>query len=367
MHTTPIYIIGAGLAGATLAWQLEAHFGQNVVLIDNCYERNSSLVAAGIFNPITGKRMTKTNMADVLFPYLHTFYTEAEVHLQTKFFYPCSIYKPFDNLAEQNDWLGKSAEPSLKQYIEIYQSDSELNDILKQPYNGIKIKQGGWLDCHAYLKSIKDHFSQKNKYLETKVKWHSGKIIFNKHAYRYHETLINDKKSKIIFCEGWQAIHNPLWLWLPWRLTKGQVFKMEANTQHESILNKGVFVCPTRVSSQYIVGASYIWDRIDNDVEPAITKELVQKLEDYFKPSYRIIEEKSEVRPTVEKREPFIGAHPEFSNFYIFNGFGSKTVSQAPYFSEMFSNYLLKNARLDSFVDIVRYRERYFAQSKPII
>ena len=66
-------IIGQGLAGSALAYQL-LQAGQKVLVIDNQYANSASRVAAGLLNPITGNEMKKTWWADRLFPYLFQFY-----------------------------------------------------------------------------------------------------------------------------------------------------------------------------------------------------------------------------------------------------------------------------------------------------
>ena len=61
-------LIGQGIAGTALSYQLLKR-GKNVLLIDKKRNDSSSRVAAGLFNPITGRRMIKTWLADKLFPY----------------------------------------------------------------------------------------------------------------------------------------------------------------------------------------------------------------------------------------------------------------------------------------------------------
>ena len=62
-------IIGQGLAGSILAYFLLKE-GQNVQIFDNPSIPSSSKVAAGIYNPVTGKRLVKTWLADDIFPFL---------------------------------------------------------------------------------------------------------------------------------------------------------------------------------------------------------------------------------------------------------------------------------------------------------
>ena len=48
-------IVGQGLAGTLLAAELEGR-GQSIQVVDNNYPRAASKVAAGIMNPVTGRR-----------------------------------------------------------------------------------------------------------------------------------------------------------------------------------------------------------------------------------------------------------------------------------------------------------------------
>ncbi|HEX6222999.1 MAG TPA: FAD-dependent oxidoreductase, partial [Chryseolinea sp.] len=70
-------IVGQGLAGSALALQLLKR-GKKILVIDRVVPNTASRVAVGLFNPITGRHMIKTWMADKIFPYLHHFYRDAE-------------------------------------------------------------------------------------------------------------------------------------------------------------------------------------------------------------------------------------------------------------------------------------------------
>ena len=77
-------IVGQGLAGTTLAFHL-LKSNKKIFILDDCDSTSSSRVAAGLFNPITGKRNVKTWKADILFPYMKNFYRELEDFLGIKF------------------------------------------------------------------------------------------------------------------------------------------------------------------------------------------------------------------------------------------------------------------------------------------
>src|SRR6185369_14016662 len=93
-------IVGQGLAGSALAIELLRR-GKKIAVFDEPEKNRSSIVAAGLFNPITGRVMTKTWKADVLFPHLIAFYSGTEKVLGGRFFYPMPLYRPFISVQEQ--------------------------------------------------------------------------------------------------------------------------------------------------------------------------------------------------------------------------------------------------------------------------
>ncbi|HRG08088.1 MAG TPA: FAD-binding protein, partial [Cyclobacteriaceae bacterium] len=78
-------IVGQGLAGSCLAWQLLQR-GKRVQVLDVPGNNRSSMIAAGLFNPITGKLMSRTWLAETLFQSLFDFYPQVEQNLNQKFF-----------------------------------------------------------------------------------------------------------------------------------------------------------------------------------------------------------------------------------------------------------------------------------------
>ena len=60
-----ITIVGGGLAGCSLGWYLK-NKGYDFKIIDPCEEVTSTLIAAGIINPITGPSLTKKSKAQTI-------------------------------------------------------------------------------------------------------------------------------------------------------------------------------------------------------------------------------------------------------------------------------------------------------------
>lgn len=303
-----INIIGFGLVGCLLTYVLAKNKNIRLTIYD-ANLASSSKVAAGIFNPITGKRMVKTWLADEIFPVLHQVYTDIEKDYGIKFLHYKPIFKPFHDVAEQNYWMGKSADIAYKNWIEIIQTvDTEA---IECPFGGLKINQSGWLDINVFLEKSRVIF--KNE-LKNKV------FVPSEHI---GETNI--------FCEGAHAAQNPLWKDLAWQLNKGEIIDLEIESyKTEYTINKSVFILQT--DDKQRVGSTYH----HHDLEPNITQtgiaELEEKLKSFLKSDYKLLDTKFGIRPATKDRRPFVFEHQSEKNNYIINGFGSKAVSLAPYF-----------------------------------
>ena len=68
-------IIGQGLSGTWLSYYLQKE-KRSFLVIDNNKSVTASRVAAGIINPVTGRRIVKTWMIDELIPFVRNAYSE---------------------------------------------------------------------------------------------------------------------------------------------------------------------------------------------------------------------------------------------------------------------------------------------------
>ena len=130
-------IVGQGLAGSILTYVLLKN-GKTVHVFDDNKKHSSSRVAAGLYNPITGRKMVKTWNAERLFPLIEPFYRDIELTLRRRFLHPVKIYRPFLSIAEQNEWQAKSADPSFAPYIETIYLNSRFNGV-NDPFGGISL------------------------------------------------------------------------------------------------------------------------------------------------------------------------------------------------------------------------------------
>jgi glycine oxidase len=346
-----LLIVGGGIAGNTLTLQCIKH-GKKVMLIDEATLSLSSKVAAGIWNPIVFKRLTKSYLADELIPYLNVFYKEAEALLQTSFIRSVDIVKFLNETNEIIFWQ-KKAQGELQKYL--------VNTIKEMPYADVlqnsdkaysRVTQSGVLEVTSYINASL-------RYLET-----IGSLLREKFDYNLLEIKENHiiykaiRAKKIVFCEGHLIQKNIYFSYIPMKPVKGEIITIHSEQlQLNEIINKGIFILPLG-EHVYKVGATYNWADL-NDIP---TETGIQQLEENFKKlisaPYTILKKEAGVRPSTVDRRPVLGFHPDYPQLGIFNGFGTKGVMLCPYLSEIFYKFIYENAKLPDELNVRRFQPK---------
>ena len=242
--TADYLIVGQGIAGSVLAWTLQKR-GKKVVLVNSAQLPAASLVAAGIFNPLTGKKLVRTWKADQLFPFLKTFYGEVEQELKVRLLHFPNIYRPYRSVEEQNTYLAQTADSSIGQYVAESVDNQQYRPYIQNPYGGLEVTQSGWVDVPVFLNAIRTFFLQENRFIETRFDTKEVEIRENGVLWR------GSFYGKVIFCEGPHANQNPLFDWLPYNPVKGQLLDVTMdNYPITNIVNQGVFIMPVE-SNRY--------------------------------------------------------------------------------------------------------------------
>ena len=343
-----LIIVGQGLAGSALAMRALVR-RYKIMVFDEPSQNRSSLLAAGLFNPVTGRNFVKTWLADEIFPALHQFYRETETLTDRKFFYPMAVYRPFISAEEQNEWMGKSADDQYINYVSAFFPPGKFDGRVHDPFGGMTLKQSGYLDTRAYLEAVRDHLRTKWAFREER--FDTGDLHISRNGVRYKDIAAKN----VIFCQGVQNRSNPWFDIFRVNSLKGEFISIQSDWRKDVILNRGVYMVPGAQEGEWRVGATYNW----NDESPEVTewarRELSGKLEELIRIPYTITSQQCGVRPTTRDRKPIIGAHPHYQSLIIFNGLGTKGVSLAPYFSEVLFRWMENKGTIEKEADVSRF------------
>ncbi|WP_425390111.1 NAD(P)/FAD-dependent oxidoreductase [Ekhidna sp.] len=335
-------IVGQGLAGTWLAHEM-LNRDLKVIIFDEDKDETSSKRAAGIYNPITGRKMVKTWRADQLFPTLENMYSQLEKKLNQAFLHKTPIYRPFKSIEDQNDWEVKRGNEIYDEYIKEIPTNSIGYQNIADPYGGIILNHSGYVDIPTMLKSSKTLFVDKG--------------IYRGEVFVYEEMELNAdsvnyqgiEAKKVIFCEG--VSDNPFWD-LPFKPVRGEIMDIACEWTSDHIINQGVFMIPK--GDKFTVGSTYDHNNLTFEPQESGIKSLEERLKKLYSGSYKILDKRAGVRPATHDRKPYIGFHSKHKTLGIFNGFGTKGVSLTPHFAKHFVDVLLDQDELDEEVDVQR-------------
>jgi glycine/D-amino acid oxidase-like deaminating enzyme len=346
-------IVGQGIAGTALAWHL-MDAGKKVLVVGDSSRPSASRVAAGIYNPLTGRKLVKTWLADKLFPYAIQFYERLENRLGVKVVYPQNIYRPYRSPEERESYLTHISEGNLSGYI-VENVDNQTSLVgLNAPYGGLEVTGSGWVDVNEVVEKSRAYFIENSQYIESDFDINELNISSSNIEWR------GLCAGKILFCQGFDARENALFNWLPFNPVKGQILDVVFDDYSaDKIVNQGIFVLPSIIENEYRVGATYSWHDLDWESTQDGRAYLENKLGPLVSGSYTVQRQRAGIRPSCKDRRPLVGLHPEHEAVGIFNGLGTKGVTLAPYFANELAHYLCQGKELNSEANIARYFSLY--------
>lgn len=339
MRAVDYIIVGQGLAGSCLALELVKR-KKRLLLIDAFDKNSASRIAAGIFNPITGRTNQPTWLAEGIFKSLSNFYSSLEKLLSSKFLNRLPIYRPFVSGDENGRWPAES-----NVWIQNVYSETQFKSVNDQ-YGGILIRDSGFLETNIFLDKargyLQNHCDYDNQYFE----WDDYKPTSEVHYHNY-------TASGIIFCEGCNVKNNHLFDWLPVRMLKGELLTVKGDLPHDVIINRGVFSLPIG-QQHFILGSTYVHDATEGPTSTG-RDEIMSRAKKLFNCEMQLTDQSWGHRPTTPDRRPLLGCHPDYQNVCIFNGLGTKGVSLAPFFALHLADWLEGLCVLNKEVNIERF------------
>ncbi len=333
-------IVGQGLAGTVLALELLER-GNRVLVVDAGH-RCASRVAAGIINPVAGKRLAPSWRVEELLPEALAYYRRWEGRHGVTVYHP-RVMRRFLTLEQRSRyWPKRLASGELKPYLTEACSPGSDSEVLE-------FQPSGFLDTAVFLDRSAKFLDENRTLLRAEFSYDDLKV--ERSGVSWQEV----RAGKVIFCEGYQAASNPWFDWLPFTPAKGEILTLRAPAlAGDTILNNGKWLLPLG-DGRVRVGSTYEWDRLDEVPTVAGRLELEQAyatLAGDVPPEP--LDHRAGVRAIVKDTKPVLGLHPGFDTVGIFNGLGSKGVTIAPPFARRLTEYLLQGRPLDDEVDVRR-------------
>lgn len=340
-------IIGQGICGTMLSWFLHEE-GKTFLVIDDNNENASSKIAAGVINPVTGRRYAYTWMIDEIMPYAVQCYEKIGNQFSTQFVFQKKIIDFFPSPQMRNAFIDRLEENDT--YLCSYPNQNHFNSYFNYDFGCGEIAPAYTVHFQILLSSWRKKLQELNSLKQEKFDINELKVE------KEFVTYQNITAQKIIFCDGTDGVNNRWFQLLPYAPNKGEALIIECDElTSDHIFKKSLALVPLQQQNLYWIGSNYQWEFENDQPSQQFFQHATSVLNTWLKKSYKVLSHKAAVRPATLERRPFVGFHPQFPNVGILNGMGTKGASLAPFFANQLTQHLVHGFPIAPEADVHRF------------
>ena len=332
---TDVLIVGQGLAGTALAWQLHQS-GRDFLVADAQRDSSASKLAAGLITPVGGKRFTSPPYFENLRDEAVRHYRSVESDLGIRCFQEENAFR-FCHSHEEAETFKERREPLRSRGL-VTSLDTLSVAGLNTGLSGFKMPTAARLDVKRYLDKSQRFFEQAGRFLSLEI--NPSNVLVNAIGVTLAECAISS--NHIVFCGGYSDARNP---WLPkgvFNSAKGELLfiSIEDFNVNGPIHAFKRWLVPGDSTGLYTFGATYDHDDVTLTTTATARQELEHDLEQLIRRPYHVISQKAGVRPIGMQRRVIFGQHTEHRQVSWINGLGSKGTLLAPHLAGLMTTAL---------------------------
>lgn len=309
-------IVGQGLAGTLISHELIKR-GVSAYVIDG-QQKSASSVAAGMWNPLSFRRVISTWKAPVMIKHLHETYPEIEDIIGQKFMHQRTVRRFFPNDEYRDLWLKNIQHEDIAPFI------AKTTDTYGE------VTEAGYVDLNKMINGWRAHLSASDAFSFGQM----DEIKQAEDGFCFRDVIA----ERLIVCTGVgmrEHLEEQDWL----RTNKGELLNISIDVKASHVLNNGKWLLPL-AEGGHKLGASYDWRSNDHEPTEEVKEHLLMKLRDMVDMEYEVKEHLVGLRPTSKDRRPLVGQIPETKNAFVFNGLGTRGVLIGPHCAWVLANFL---------------------------
>jgi glycine/D-amino acid oxidase-like deaminating enzyme len=345
--TVDYLIIGQGIAGTWLSYYLDRQ-GASILVIDNAAPNSSSRLAAGVINPVTGRRHVTVWMDDVLLPFANQGYAAIGSELGITAISQTDIIDLFPTAQMRQSFAERSEAGA--SYISLEDDDHAWSEYFEYSLGSGMISPVYTVHLESLLSTWRKSLLKKQQLLQETFQ--PEELLVTQDGIRYGDI----SARKILFCNGSQSASYSFFERLPFAPNKGELLILEIpGLPKTNIYKKGMVLVPMEHQDRWWLGSNYAWAFEDEQPTSQFREQAESLLRHWLKLPYRLIDQLAGIRPATLERRPFVGLHPVIASIGILNGFGTKGCSLAPYFAHQLASHLMNGSPIQADADIHRF------------
>lgn len=322
-----VVILGQGLAGAMLGWALE-RAGVEFAIVDRGHATAATRAAAGIVNPITGRRLVKSWNVDALLPRARALYREIGDALGVTLWHDMRVRRLFADERERAVWAAKRASGELAPFL------GEGDE------SGFWVEGAGRVELGVLLSGLRE-------------RWRA--------AGRLREEVADVEREEaevVVDCRGLEGARTGAFGFVPWEFSKGEVLELAVGLSvlaPNVVLNRRHWVVPVGERAAWM-GATHEPGVVDAAPTAAGRAALEASARGLLgEGKFTVVGQRAGVRVNLPDKLPVAGRHPERPRLGLINGLGAKGALWAPLLAEAWVRQLRSGAEFRREIDVRRF------------
>ena len=319
----PVLIVGQGLAGTLLAWELE-RVGLEFSIVDAGHARAATKVAAGIINPVTGRRLVKSEGIETLLPVARECYRGIEQMLGVTLWREMRVRRWFADERERDVFTEKSARGALASFVE--SADGE----------GFWMRGAARVELGRLIEVSRERWRKRGVLREEQVGELKG----------------NEGLAVTIDCRGAEADGAGV---VDWRYSKGECVELRMSGLDPGVVwNRRHWLVATG-DGVAKAGATNEPGRRDFGVTEKARVELEQSVSAMGFREFDVVAQTAGVRVYSPDKRPVMGWTSKEARRGIFCGLGAKGALYAPAMARAWAGFLVRGVELPATWDVARF------------
>jgi len=322
--SAPILIAGQGLAGTLLGFALE-EAGLDFRIVDAGHSGAASAAAAGIINPIAGRRLVRIPRIGELLPLARTVYREIGVRLGLPLWRELRVRRLFRDAHERRIFLAKQAGGELA------------------PFAGEADEAGFWIapaarvDVPALLAAARARWIDAGVLRTATVDW----------------ARLDPAHKLVIDCTGASARHGPF-AGADFAWSKGETLQIEVRGLDPGvILNRGHWLLPLAAGTAW-VGATHEPGVDEANPTAAARAQLLDAAAGLANTPVSLRAHFAGVRLTMRDKLPVAGRHPADPRRGVCAALGGRGALYAPWLAWQWVEHLRHGRDFDPEIAVAR-------------
>lgn len=340
-------IIGQGISGTFLSWYLQQE-GFSFLVMDQPKTNSPSKVAAGVINPVTGRRIVKTWMIDEVLPFALNAYQQLGDAIGVEAISQKNIIDFFPTPQMKLAFEKRYSED--QQYLSRPVDEYNFLPWFHYDFGYGEIQPAYLVNLPEILPAWRNRLQQ-NGQLREEI-FQPELLQINPNNIRYRDITA----TYILFADGIASGHSPWFSNLPFAPNKGEALWIEIPGLPDTHIFKRGFSLIPWSKDVFWLGSTYLWEFDNEDPTPGYRQFAETWLKQTVKLPYKILDHKAAVRPATLERRPFVGFHPLHPHIGIFNGMGTKGCSLSPYFAHQLARHMREGTGITPEADVQRFK-----------